>query len=308
METLILFTRSALLKGVSLLTSILGFWLLYNLVIDFGVSFQSDIFSSIYFLLCLVAIALSFLVRVARFRMLCSPWGGFDWLQASYAMFKASALNNLFPARLGDIVRIFYCKKELQTTNTNALAIIVFERTMDFAICIILSIPVAHFFIRNFFSGSTFFIFSLVFLAVSLAIVTLKPLRRALQMFGGSFIKFKKVVIFSILLTALIYGLEALGFWLLTAHYQIEISFFLIAIIVGAGNIATVLLPSPAGFGPFEFAVVYLLNSLVFIDNKTALTFALCIHMILIIPTTVIGLLLLLPNLRSNARRNTTSS
>ena len=35
-------------------------------------------------------------------------------------------------------------------------------------------------------------------------------------------------------------------------------------------NIATVMFPSPAGFGPFEFAMVYL-NSLAFIDNKNAL-------------------------------------
>ena len=79
--------------------------------------------------------------------------------------------------------------------------------------------------------------------------------------------------------------------WLVAAALGIQLSFWMMSILlVGAGFFASVIPAGPAKLGTYEFTFVYVLGLFV-VDRQAALTFALLTHALFVLPSMIIGIL-----------------
>ena len=79
----------------------------------------------------MVYYALDLALRVARWRLLLRPAAALGYRQVGAALITGYAVNNLLPARLGELFRADFMRRHFQVRRSAALGTILVERLLD---------------------------------------------------------------------------------------------------------------------------------------------------------------------------------
>lgn len=131
------------------------------------------------------------------------------------------------------------------------------------------------------------------------------PVRNALSLLTLWRRRSSRLVIAAVI-TAIAWLSLGTGAWLIAQTLSIALPFWKIAILlVMMTSFASIIPTSPASIGVFEFACMYILG-LFTVDKSSALSFALVVHLLLFMPSLVIGVPVLFRD--HKALRDTTRS
>lgn len=231
----------------------------------------------------------------------CGNWVGLK------AFVLSMAVNNVVPAKLGELAKAFYLRKECGYSLSQSISMVFWERFFDLNAILAMGLLVAfHFKLKMAFFplavgvGSIwaclFFVRKWPEKAERLiALVPVARLREfiyevKLQLVHGVTLRY---LIFLGVYTALVWALYAIPTFLTiawVAGLQLTMGQILAVFILSALGMA--MPSSPGSVGVFEAAVIFGLG-LFKVDKELALAIGLVIHMMQYIPTTVSGLMVL---------------
>jgi len=231
------------------------------------------------------------------------------------------ASNNILPLRIGEMVRWLMARKKVNARLSYILATIFVERFLD-TLCVLLCFIIPMLFSRNFppfvikvgwlmalvFAGALLILFILRF-KPDLAMKISLPVGR--KIFSKSlFERFEHfLVTFTEGLKILRDGsamwkisvLSLFHWWLVTFSYNLAFRAFSVGslpwtapyLTLGFVGIGVALPSAPAFVGPLHAAIIYSLNNIYGVDRNTAIGFAVIMHLLMMAPVTLAGLILL---------------
>jgi len=232
----------------------------------------------------------------------CGNWVGLKTFLLSMAV------NNVVPAKLGELAKAFYLRRECGYSLSQSISMVFWERFFDLNAILAMGLVVAvHFKLKMAFFplaigvstiwACLFFVRKWPEKAERLiAFIPFERLREfiievKLQLVHGVTLRYLIVLG---LYTALVWLLYAIPIFLTiswVAGLKLTMGQTLAVFILSALGMA---MPStPGAVGVFEAAVVFGLNQLFHVDKELALAIGLLIHMMQYIPTTAAGLLVL---------------
>ena len=232
----------------------------------------------------------------------CGNWTGLKTFLLSMAV------NNVVPAKLGELAKAFYLRKECGYSISQSISMVFWERFFDLNAILAMGLVVAfHFRLKMAFFplaigvGSIwvclFFVRKWPEKAERLiAFIPFERLREfiievKLQLVHGVTLRYLIVLGFYTALVWLLYAIPTFLtiFWV--AGLKLTMGQALAVFILSALGMA---MPStPGAVGVFEAAIVFGLNHLFNVDKELALAIGLLIHMMQYIPTTTAGLVVL---------------
>lgn len=127
---------------LSVIGVIVGLGLLYLSVRNVDVSSVRESFSQAdfrYALATLIVLAGFFWLKVVRWRDILSPVGGYSSATLFPSMISGAAGNNLLPAHLGEILRVYMLGHQLRISKAAILATLIVERIFDLIAVLILT-------------------------------------------------------------------------------------------------------------------------------------------------------------------------
>ena len=277
------------------------------------------------------AIAVYFIAvffRALRWHFLLAPMKSVPVSRLYPIVVVGYMANNLLPIRLGELVRAFFIWRKEGVNKSSALVTILIERVFDGVFLLFMALviwpflPVADLlkdFSDNinvpqglviFLASAPFILALMVFFAVALSaragrLVTRITLRlapgrfkvQASSLMGGliaglSVLRSPRRVLITVLLTAPVWLGEATMYYLISLGFRLELPFHGLLLTTSTSNLATSL-PSTAGaVGPFEYATRLTLEALN-VAGEQAAAYALALHVALLVPVTLLGLLFL---------------
>jgi uncharacterized protein (TIRG00374 family) len=277
-----------------------------------------------YLIIGFSSLAVGYSMRILRWSIMLRAAGAQLSFSRCVAPFLGSiALNNVLPARLGDVIRAVVFPAALGITRTASTGSLVLERLIDLAtlLCFLtvalLAFPNANVPDGVKFSATTLAV--LTFMGL-LAVVALSGVLSGLCLrwsdrdFGeyGSFVRRALVAVSSLLtsfkamsrppvmayvvvLSALAWAGEAGLFWALLAGFGISASPAAAGLVMAIATLATLVPSSPGYVGPFHlaaFAATTILGS----SPEVAASFAVLAHAAIWLPTTLGGAISILAN------------
>jgi len=223
------------------------------------------------------------------------------------AFLLSMAVNNVVPAKLGELAKAFYLRKECGYSLSQSISMVFWERFFDLNAILAMGLVVAfHFKLKMAFFplaigvgtiwACLFFVRKWPEKAERLiAIIPVERLRAfivevKLQLVHGVTLRY--LIILGVY-TALVWALYAIPTFLVVswvAGLKLTMGQTLAVFILSALGMA--MPSSPGAVGVFEAAIIFGLG-LFKVDKELALAIGLLIHMMQYIPTTVTGLLVL---------------
>lgn len=258
-------------------------------------------------------------LRAVRWRILLAPLGRTTLMQSFSALTIGYLANNALPARLGEIVRVVILHRDAGIPRSGSLGTIVVERLFD-VLTLLLMLGVAAM-ASGWEEGWTGLLalagagaaggLVVIYLIAARSVRLPGPLARLARpvvdrlpsrvvgIAGGFLAGFANVasagaVARILALSLLSWTVEASVYFLLLQAMGITAGGFWLAILVSSlSNLSGVIPAGPANLGPFEyFARVTLLAFA--LTEETAVAFAVAAHLLIILPPSLIGGLLLL--------------
>lgn len=261
--------------------------------------------------------ALALWARAERWRLVLRPALRISSRDATGLVVIGYTANNLLPARAGEVVRAVLLQRRTGAARLTVLGTIVVERVLDgLVLALFLPLPLLLGG-RNDVLDALAVIGGLGFLALAGVIVLLGthpalmrrvidrllaltparlrlPLRAWSESFlaGLSLVRGRRAWAAVTAMTTLSWLLEAATYWLVGLAFGLELTPWLYLGVAGAANLAIAAPSTAGGVGPFEyFARTVLVVFGAGVASATA--YALVLHALLIIPTTLAGLVLL---------------
>jgi hypothetical protein len=259
--------------------------------------------------------------RAYRWKILLSPISDYK----THQLFSIVAIgymgNNIYPARLGELVRSAILKKDANIPVSASLATIIIERIFDGIVMlgfIILNISVisrmAHSIdikqtvdsVAAWGSGIFLFAFLIFIIAaffpnasagiinkISLKILPTKY-SRSINTFVEKFFSgiqslsspFQTITI--LMVTIGIWLIETIFYWIIMQAFPFDISFGTLMLLSGFLNLFTIIPSSPGYIGTFDAPGIALLTALG-IGSQNAAGYTLLLHAALWLPVTVLG-------------------
>jgi len=271
----------------------------------------------VFSLLCMVV----FLVRAWRWIYFYRPEHGATVGGLTVANFIGFTTNNILPLRIGELVRALMARRKVNAPLSYTFATLFIERLFD-TLCIFLCVILPLLFYGNFpplvvkigkivffiFLGATVFLIVLrskPHLAQKIALPVgrkvfsdrlFERFKHFMQTFtdglqilrnGPAMLKIIVLSLFHWWIVVFSYGLAFRGFSFDTLPWSAP---YLTLGLVGLG----VALPSaPAFIGPIHFAIIYSLSKAYGIPTSTAAGFAVVMHLLMMGPVTLVGLMLM---------------
>ncbi len=223
--------------------------------------------------------------------------------------------NNIFPFRIGELLRAYVLKRNEEVSISSSLATIVVERIFDgltmllFAFVALLTAPFLSDALRlTVVIGSLVFLGALIiflFLAARPATAArlynplinhLIPhrlrdkLRGFIERFmsGLAALRDFKHVIMIFLTTVLIWLLETVTYWFVMHAFSLQLSFFTLMMMNGVVNLITTLPAAPGYIGTFDASGIWVLEAFGVIKSR-ATAYTLVLHATLWLPITLLG-------------------
>lgn len=266
----------------------------------------------------LPAVALYFAgvwARALRWQALLSPIGRYRVGSLFPVVVIGFTANNLLPARMGEVVRVFVLSQREGVPKSSALATVVVERLMDAvtmlgllafaALLVPLTGPIER---VATVAGLVLLVAlaPLVGLALAPAACTalfarlgrLLPARLAERLagVGGSFVSGLAVVrsgralLASFGLSVAAWLLESGMYWTLAQGFDLRVGPAVILLTLAVANLATLVPAAPGYVGSFEVGALLVLSGLAGIAREPATGYVLALHAALVIPVTLLGL------------------
>jgi len=256
-------------------------------------------------------------LKAVRWSLLLSPAKKISGAQLVPAMMAGAAGNNLLPAHIGELVRVYFAGKKFDVSKSTVLATLVVERLFDLiTVLVIFSIALlAGQYSGKFYWRAAFLLVTALLITIVSAVLT-RYTERVVAFIENrvTFLSIEKrrgisqqVVNLSTGLLALRKGklypaviANSLGQWLLQATclyfsllaFNIDVSPMVAIIILGFIVVGLTLPTSPGFFGTIEYCYVLALTA-VGVNASTAISAAVFYHLPVWFVVTVIGLLLL---------------
>lgn len=248
-------------------------------------------------------------LRSYRWFLMLRSVGAQTTYPVAYRIFLGSvAMNNVLPLRAGDVARAVSYRKELQATTSQVLGTMVVERILDFLSLLfvffvaLMGVPEGRVpqryldLARIFLGGAVLALIGLLLFA--------RPVRKRLEGKGKvaeAFAKFLESVeavapmrsLVPLILISIPAWLLESGLFVATAHaLRIDVPIGGPMMGMATGTLATLIPSTPGYVGTFDAATAEGLKSYG-VANDPATVFALAAHVVLWVPLTAVGFLLL---------------
>jgi uncharacterized protein (TIRG00374 family) len=265
-------------------------------------------------------LALALWLRVVRWWVLFDPSSRPPLRAVAHALFVGYFFNNILPARAGEAARVIALHSRARTPRAEAIGTVVIERVFDLLALLLLllaSYPLLPE-ISWLRAAALLGVVVVAGLVVLVAVLVryddravrwlLSPLRRlpgsdvaervehavgnATRGLVG--LREPRVALRGMALTIASWVVLGLSYWILTAAFDLDLPLVAGMLVVVAINLSLVLPSSPAALGVFEAATVVALRPFD-VSQAEALSYALVLHLLNLVPFLVIGAALLGP-------------
>jgi len=226
--------------------------------------------------------------------------------------------NNIYPARIGELLRAYVLRRNEQISISSSLATIVVERLFDGLVVLLLVflvLPSAQAqwdlpgSMRALIAAGSFLFFTalVVFLALAarpdiasrvygFLIVRLIPHRLRARvgelldrfMTGLSALRDFRQVLIIFLITLVIWLLETATYWLVMQAFPFEVPFTTLMLMNGVANLVTTIPALPGYVGTFDLPGIAVLVASG-VDPEIATSYTLVLHAVLWLPVTLLG-------------------
>jgi uncharacterized protein (TIRG00374 family) len=272
--------------------------------------------------LLLVFVGVDLLTRALRWRMLLSPIGRVRYADSLASLLVGYLANNVLPARLGEFVRSHDLGERSGLSKSTILGTIVVERVMDtLVVVVIAAFAIFVLAVRGIVASAVLVGLAVTALLIVAIIVGLVAHRlpgadRASQFINrwprvhGLLVRLRaglavtrnaRVMAVSLTLTLVSWACAVLGFAVAAQSVGIQPTIGQAALLAAGVNLATAVPAAPGYVGTFELAAVTIAAS-VGIDRESALAFAVLLHAISLLITSIGGAVALLAGGRRHAR------
>jgi len=228
--------------------------------------------------------------------------------------------NNIYPARIGELIRAYVLKRRYGVAYAPSLAVILVERVFDGLVLVSFVLLASRLVIFEdallrtvitfttpvFFGGVAVFVFFALRPDRAQAIyqplikrLTPARLRPKLLHLADTFmqgllaLRDPRLLALTFAASFASWTIEASTYWIVLRAFDFEVSFFVLMLVMGLANLTTILPSTPGYVGTFHGVVVLTLTAFGVADS-TAGAYALVMHMVLWLPVTVTGAILLL--------------
>lgn len=224
--------------------------------------------------------------------------------------------NNIFPAKLGEVIRAYTLGQKENINKASILASVVTERLFDvitgvimlslsvifipalpktvlYGAVILFGISMIGVIVLIFLVSKQVFAFSILekILRVTPENIAKKILEISKNFVKGIGFKNDKLHIsLSIIYTVLYWFGQSVACILMLKAFNIESSFPLAIFVIASTGFGFAIPSAPSGVGPFEWVIIFALT-LVGVDKTLAASFAIMYHMMGILPIIVLGLI-----------------
>jgi len=275
-------------------------------------------------LLLLVAfVSIDLLTRALRWRVLLAPVGRVRYLDSLGSLLVGYLANNVLPARLGEFVRSHDLGERTGLSKSTILGTIVVERVVDTLVVVaIAAVAILVLSVRGIVAsavlvGLAVTLLLVVGIAVGLAAHRLPGADRVSAFINrwprvhGLLVRLRtglaitrnvRVMAIALALTLVSWSCSVLGFASAAQSVGIEPTIGQAALLAAGVNLATAVPAAPGYVGTFELAAVTIAAS-VGIDRESALAFAVLVHAMSLLITSIGGAGALLVRLRRAQRR-----
>jgi uncharacterized protein (TIRG00374 family) len=285
---------------------------------DFG-ALGAALGRSNYWLLvpALLVLGVAIVLRAVRWRLLISPEHRPSTVAVTSALLVGYLFNSILPARAGEAVRVVFLRQRAGTPRFVALGTVIAERAIDVLTLLVLLfvaapfVPNTDWLPRVVAVGAVLFVVTAgVFIAFAFygerpARALLRPLGLLPRMSrdriklaasnlmrGLSAFRSPAVALPAFVLTAASWLLIAFASWICMRGFDLRLGFSAAVLVVVAINLAMILPSGPAGIGVFEAATLTALHPFD-VDRAQALSYALVLHGLNVVPFIVAGYLVL---------------
>jgi uncharacterized protein (TIRG00374 family) len=303
--------------GIALTVSIV-FTALFLLSTDLGEVADSLAGANyIYVLPGLALFGASLLFRSLRWRVLYKPGRDLAWPSLMPSLLIGYAGNNLLPLRAGEILRAQHLADRTGTPRMLTFGTFIMERLFDFMVLstfvlwgvLLAGVSGAYLGVALILAGGTAAgLVASIILAHRPALLSglmarpwpLLPegLRRELGSLSESFfagfscLTSARLFMSAALFTGMAWGLELSMYWVLAAAFDLQADFITIAFAGAAANVAMSVPSAQGGVGPFQYYATQALTRL-HVSGPTAAAYAVALHIFLVAPVSLAGMLLL---------------
>lgn len=224
--------------------------------------------------------------------------------------------NNIFPARIGELLRAYVLKRNEQVQISSSLATVIAERIFDGLVMLLfvfVGLPTAPFLSQSL--RLTVVVGSLVFFGALIVFLFLaarpdtaarlynplidhfipQPLREKIRGFierfvgGLAALRDLRHIVMIFLTSVLIWLLETVKYWFVMHAFNFEVSFFTLMLMNGVVNLATTLPAAPGYVGTFDTPGIAVLVAFG-VNAEQATAYTLVLHAALWLPITLLGL------------------
>ena len=238
----------------------------------------------------------------------------------AHALFVGYFFNNILPARAGEAARVIALHSKARTPRAEAIGTVVIERVFDLLALLLLLLASYPLLPEISWLRAAALLGSVVVAGLVVLVVVLvryddravgwllSPLRRlpgsgvservehavANATRGLVGLREPRVALRGMALTVASWVVLGLSYWILTAAFALDLPVVAGMLVVVAINLSLVLPSSPAALGVFEAATVVALRPFD-VSQAEALSYALVLHLLNLVPFLVIGAALLGP-------------
>lgn len=262
-------------------------------------------------------LAVGVLLRAWRWQLLFEPGARPAFRPVTSALMIGYLFNSILPARAGELARVLALGRRTGLSRAQVLATVVLERTFDVLVLCVLLVVAAPFLPPVDWLTAAAALGGVAGLALAVAAVVVRrygarAARILLRPVGwlpgvgpdrvdamaGSFvtglvgITVNRVTAAALAVTAVSWLVLALSIWLLLLGTGFEVGFGMALLTLIATNLVLVLPSSPGALGAFEAAVVVALGAYG-VERSEALSFALVLHALNLLPYLALGYLAL---------------
>ena len=238
-----------------------------------------------------------------------------------YALLVGYFFNNILPARAGEAARVIALYSRARTSRAEIIATVVVERVFDLLALLLLLLCAYPWLPEISWLRNAAILGAIVTAALAVVIVLivryderavhwlLRPLRRirrpgfaerveaaAINATRGLVaLRNPVIAVRGFVLTIASWFVLALSYWILMEAFALALPLDSAILVTVAINLSLVLPSSPAALGVFEAATIIALNAFA-VPHAEALSYALVLHVLNLVPFLVIGAVLLGPS------------
>lgn len=260
--------------------------------------------------LCVMAAVYTFPVAIMAARIYWQGERRISYQCCVVSMFVSLAINNILPAKAGELVKVFYFKNKCDIPMSQGMSVVFWERFADLNMILIFGLGAA---MLSEYSltilpmlGAVLGCWTIVFLIrfrprILERMALLVPFPRLRQFVIDTGMHSVNFLSFSRIGTIFFWSVAIWGQFLLGSYLGLN---WLAGLELNAGQVLFIFIfqaiafaipLSPGGLGVFEAAMVFSLGVFGY-EKNTALAIGMTLHLLQLIPITAIGLVLFLKN------------